>query len=38
MSKLTVAQKHELLIQFNQQRGGELGSYSDMKATYVTIK
>ena len=30
---LTTAQKHELLLQFNQQRGRETGEYNDMKAT-----
>ena len=30
---LTTAQKHELLIQFNNQRGREIGDYIDMKQT-----
>mmetsp|Transcript_44179 Transcript_44179/g.58641 ORF Transcript_44179/g.58641 Transcript_44179/m.58641 type:complete len:114 (-) Transcript_44179:236-577(-) len=30
---LTTAQKHELLLQFNNQRNREVGGYNDMKAT-----
>ena len=30
---LTTAQKHELIIQFNNQRGREQGEFADMKAT-----
>jgi len=33
MSKLTTAQKHELLIQFQQQRAKEQEEYSEMKQT-----
>ena len=30
---LTTAQKHELLIRFNEQRAQELTEHNDMKAT-----
>ena len=33
MSKLTTAQKHELLIQFQRQRAQEQEEYGEMKQT-----